>query len=464
MTLTQLRTFLAVAETGSIRAAAERLVVTQSAVSSCLAALQKDLALALVSKDGRGLRLTDAGEIYTGYVRGVLGLLDEAYTAAVGEAEGGKLRIAAVTTAGEQLLPRLLATFRRSHPRIGLLLEVGNRARVWSLVADHEVDLVLGGRPPQGPGRPTMVAHAVRPNPLIVVCAAAAVTAVLPWAAPGDLGAPQTPVAQDPSAPADSTSAAAVTAVLPWGAPGDLGAPLTPVAQDPSAPADSTSAAAVTAVLPWGAPGDLGAPQTPVAQDPSAPADSTSAAAVTAVLPWGAPGDLGAPQTPVAQDPSAPADSTSAAAVTAVLPRGVDLPGSPREPDDAAGDAWQVLDWLARQTWLLREHGSGTRATTESFLDSLELTPSTLTVGSNVAVCESAAAGLGVTLISRDAVARDLGRGALVELPTPATPLRRDWRLVSREGRLPAPARLFVQHVLRTGEFHVPGPPSIADE
>jgi DNA-binding transcriptional LysR family regulator len=124
--------------------------------------------------------------------------------------------------------------------------------------------------------------------------------------------------------------------------------------------------------------------------------------------------------------------------------------------DPPAPDAPQVLAWLARQTWLLREHGSGTRATTESFLESLELSPSTLTVGSNVAVCESVAAGLGVTLISRDAVARELGHGALVELPTPATPLRRDWRLASRAGRLPAPARLFVQHVLDTGEFHAP--------
>ncbi len=332
MTLTQLRTFLAVAETGSVRAAAERLVVTQSAVSSCLAALQKDLGLTLVSKDGRGLRLTGAGEIYAGYVRSVLGLLDEAHTAAVGETEGGTLRIAAVTTAGEQLLPRLLAAFRRSHPGIGLLLEVGNRERVWSLVAGHEVDLVLGGRPPQGPGRPGMVTHALRPNPLIVVCAAAAAARF-----PGVAAARDAPTAVD----------------------------------------------------------------------------------------------------------AASAGTASAAAV-----RGV--------PEDAPGDAPQVLSWLARQTWLLREHGSGTRATTESFLDSLELTPSTLTVGSNVAVCESAAAGLGVTLISRDAVARELGRGGLVELPTPATPLRRDWCLVSRAGRLPRPARLFVRHVLDTGEFHAP--------
>jgi LysR family transcriptional regulator, low CO2-responsive transcriptional regulator len=121
-TLTQLRTFLAVAETGSVRAAAERLVVTESAVSSCVGSLQKDLRLALVRKDGRGLRLTDAGTIYAGYVRSVLGLLDEAHAAAAGEAEGGLLRIAAVTTAGEQLLPGLLAAFRAKHPSVGILL------------------------------------------------------------------------------------------------------------------------------------------------------------------------------------------------------------------------------------------------------------------------------------------------------------------------------------------------------
>ena len=60
MTFGQLRTYLAVAETGSVRAAAERLVVTQSAVSAALAALHRELGVALVERDGRGLRLTPA--------------------------------------------------------------------------------------------------------------------------------------------------------------------------------------------------------------------------------------------------------------------------------------------------------------------------------------------------------------------------------------------------------------------
>ena len=89
MTLNQLRTFLAVAEHGSVRAAAQELVVTQAAVSASVAALQKSLGVTLVTPDGRGLRLTNAGTAYAGYARRILGLLDEAALAAAAD-RGGK--------------------------------------------------------------------------------------------------------------------------------------------------------------------------------------------------------------------------------------------------------------------------------------------------------------------------------------------------------------------------------------
>ena len=114
MTLTQLRTFLAIADTGSVHAAARQLYVTQSAVSAALNALQKSLGLQLLERDGRGLRLTRAGAVYADHVRTALGLLDQARTAAAAETdpERGELRIAALTTAGEQILPGVLASFR----------------------------------------------------------------------------------------------------------------------------------------------------------------------------------------------------------------------------------------------------------------------------------------------------------------------------------------------------------------
>jgi DNA-binding transcriptional LysR family regulator len=312
VTLNQLRTFLAVAETGSVRAAAQDLVVTQAAVSASLAALHKSLGVALLEPDGRGLRLTAAGQAYAGYLRRVLGLLDEAGRAAAAAAdpERGELRIAAVTTAAEQILPGLLRGFRTRYPRLGVRLEAGNRDRVRGLLDQHQVDLVLGGRPE--PGWDVRVL-AVRAHELVVV------------AAPG-----------------------------------------------------------------------------------------LAAAAETQAAGTGAAG-------------------------TGAVPRGADL-----------------VRWLARQAWLLREPGSGTRAATDALLTELDIAPLTLMVGSNGAIRESATVGLGVTLISREAVEAELADGRLAALPVPGTPMHRDWYLVAHPGPLPPAAGRLAAHVLSHGAFHPP--------
>ena len=166
MTLNQLRTFLAVADTGSVRAAARQLVVTQAAVSASLAALQKSLGVPLLAPDGRGLRLTGAGQAYAGYVRRILGLLDEAGLAATAAADPdrGELRMAAVTTAAEQIVPGLLGGFRSRWPRTGVRLEAGNRDRVRG-AARPASGGPGAGRPPRarlgraGAGRPAAPAR-----------------------------------------------------------------------------------------------------------------------------------------------------------------------------------------------------------------------------------------------------------------------------------------------------------------
>jgi DNA-binding transcriptional LysR family regulator len=144
-------------------------------------------------------------------------------------------------------------------------------------------------------------------------------------------------------------------------------------------------------------------------------------------------------------------------------------PGPRPEPaPEAAGagpaspDASHLVPWLAGQAWLLREPGSGTRAATDALLTELDIAPLTLMVGSNGAIRESASVGLGVTLISRDAVAAELADGRLVPLPVPATPMHRDWYLVARAdppGALPPAAARLVAHVLAHGGFQPPAPP-----
>lgn len=169
-TESRLRTLVALAATGSVRAAASRLTVTESAVSASIGALARELGVPLVEPVGRGLRLTASGTVYAQYARRVLGLLDEGAAAAAAELdpERGRLRLAAVTTAGEHLLPALLAEFRRQYPAIALALEVAPSAQVWDLIGAHEVDLIIAGAPPSGAEASVV---ATKPNELIVVAA-----------------------------------------------------------------------------------------------------------------------------------------------------------------------------------------------------------------------------------------------------------------------------------------------------
>jgi len=107
---------------------------------------------------------------------------------------------------------------------------------------------------------------------------------------------------------------------------------------------------------------------------------------------------------------------------------------------------------LAESVVLVREEGSGTRGTAEELLDELGVDPRTLTLGSNGAIRESVQVGLGITLISRDAVARELDEGTLEEWRCPGIPRQRAWHVVARAHEpLPATAGLFLTHLVGAG-------------
>ncbi|MDD4867582.1 MAG: LysR family transcriptional regulator, partial [Mycobacterium sp.] len=161
----RLQTFMAVYDTGSVRAAAEALHVTPPAVSAAIAALDDALGTPLFSKAGRGIVATDAGDIFASYVRKLLGLLAEA-AGAVREADRGRVRIGAVATTSEYVLPRLMASFIEEHPHVELSLSVLPRDELFSRALDHAFDVVLAGRPPRLSG---LVTRAQRANRLVLV-------------------------------------------------------------------------------------------------------------------------------------------------------------------------------------------------------------------------------------------------------------------------------------------------------
>ena len=150
ITVTQLRAFLTVARAGSVTVAAEQLYVSQPSVSAALSALARELGAEVVEREGRTIRLTEAGRAFEPYADQVLGLLEQGKLAAV-EAERrrkARIRVVAVNTAGEYLVPQLIQAYRQIAPDTEIRLEVANRRTMIERLQSHRADVGFGGRPP----------------------------------------------------------------------------------------------------------------------------------------------------------------------------------------------------------------------------------------------------------------------------------------------------------------------------
>jgi LysR family transcriptional regulator, low CO2-responsive transcriptional regulator len=270
VTLTQLRSSLAVVRTGSVTAAADELIVTQPSVSAAITALSHELGTPLLERDGRGVRPTRAGRAFAPYATDVIGLLEKGRQAALEASAAAErlLRIAAVTTAAESFVPELMRAFSITHPTVRLALSVGNRGQVLDMLVTHEADVAFGGRPPSDQ---RIDARPFRPNELVLIGAS---------------------------------------------------------------------------------------------------------------------------------------------------------------DDPLAGDSTVSPPQLAGRTWLLREPDSGTRSANEEFLSAFGLEAETLTVGSNGAIRQAARIGLGISFLSRDAVASDLDAGLLSVIAVEPAPAPRDWHVM----------------------------------
>ncbi len=145
----QLIAFHAVARLGSVSQAARELHLTQPALSIQIGLLEASAGEALLERFGRGIRLTAAGERLARHVARILDIWREAGDE-IAQLQGvfsGTLRLGVVSTA-EYLLPALLVTFARRHPRVKLRLQVGNRNQILHLLASEQIDVALMGTPP----------------------------------------------------------------------------------------------------------------------------------------------------------------------------------------------------------------------------------------------------------------------------------------------------------------------------
>jgi len=145
----QLITFQKVARLGNVSMAAEELFLSQSATSIQLSNLEEAVGIKLLNRTGRGIRLTEAGEVLYTLSERVLNTWQEVsdeMESYLGDFTG-TLRIGAVTTA-EYWLPHLLVNFANANPKIKLKLQVANRDDIVRYLSTDEIDLAVMGRAP----------------------------------------------------------------------------------------------------------------------------------------------------------------------------------------------------------------------------------------------------------------------------------------------------------------------------
>jgi DNA-binding transcriptional LysR family regulator len=131
ITFRQLRLFLALAETGSVSAAAKVMHVTQPTASMQLREVTQAVGVPLYEVVSRRVHLTEAGQALARTARAIAGEWD-AFEQRISGAKGltsGRLKVAVVSTA-KYFVPRLLGSFCKLHPQIDISLEVLNRDHV----------------------------------------------------------------------------------------------------------------------------------------------------------------------------------------------------------------------------------------------------------------------------------------------------------------------------------------------
>jgi DNA-binding transcriptional LysR family regulator len=144
----QLAAFCAVVERKSFSQAAERLGVTQPAVSLQVRSLEKRLGRQLLDRSGRRVEPTEAGlALYRGAQRLLAlegQLLDELEAGGEGQL-GGTLEVGASTGPGSTVVPVLLCDFQRANPGVAISLSISDTQSVVDRVADRELELGVVG-------------------------------------------------------------------------------------------------------------------------------------------------------------------------------------------------------------------------------------------------------------------------------------------------------------------------------
>lgn len=166
-TLEQLRSFVAVAETEHISHAATSLYLTQAAVTQQVRHFERSVGLQLFERDGRRIRLTDAGRSLAEACRGALRSVEVVEDSALDlrHLRGGSLELGASPTSATYYVPPLLSAFAKQHPGTRLGLSVEPSSELMRRVLNGTLDCAVIGAEPN----PQLAAFELARDELILV-------------------------------------------------------------------------------------------------------------------------------------------------------------------------------------------------------------------------------------------------------------------------------------------------------
>jgi DNA-binding transcriptional LysR family regulator len=139
----QLRTFIAIVETGSFTKAAEIVHKTQSAVSMQMKRLEERVGRPVFARDGRASKLTEDGERLLDYARRIVRLNVEALAAFDDAKLTGRVRLGLPDDYADRYLPEIMARFSRAYPGVELTVMCEPSVELVDLIDSNELDLAI---------------------------------------------------------------------------------------------------------------------------------------------------------------------------------------------------------------------------------------------------------------------------------------------------------------------------------
>jgi len=173
MKVQHIQVLVAIADHGSLRAAAAALGKSQPALTQALQQAEEELGVAIFNRTSRGVEVTELGERILGRARTIaseIGRLDEEVAQLRGE-QVGAVHVCVSPLAAVRIMPRALTLFRKSWPMVDVRLTSGLFPGALKPLREGRTDLLIGPAPPAGMAHDIAVEHLID-TPIQVVTAA----------------------------------------------------------------------------------------------------------------------------------------------------------------------------------------------------------------------------------------------------------------------------------------------------